>query len=242
MIRIGQIKTLGSNSPNSSLLPFLSQDSYPCANAQITKGFTAPPPTLQNCFNRFPNIKSVADAIGFSFGTMWLGPGTGGAEPPKNTVQPMDVLLENPSDECVEVMNSSDFGKDWLGCLWGSPEASFSCICPDYGPKFEAYMKLRQNVATFWNTRKDTPVKRQEFLDSLQFGPKVEITVPGDFDFKLGSVVYLNASGVSKNPTKEAPSKLNDKYWIVGIKHVVTNSGTHESRLLLTRFATDSAY
>ena len=58
---------------------------------------------------------------------------------------PFDVLLDNPSDECISVATDKNLGKDWLGCLWGSPESSFSCICPEYGTKFPSYLKLRQN-------------------------------------------------------------------------------------------------
>jgi hypothetical protein len=245
MINGGQKKVLGSNNPNAALLPFNSKDGYLCANAQITRGITSAPPTLQNCFDRFPNIKNTANALGVTLGKIWTGPGTsptGGYLYSIGLTHGIDVLLENSSDECIEVATSSTLGKDWLGCLWGSPEAPFSCTCPDYGPKFEAYLKLRQNVASFWYTKKDTPVKRQEFMDAIQFGPKVEITVSGDFKFKVGTVVYINVTGISKNPDQQNVSAVNGKYWIVGIKHVITNSGTHESKLLLTQMAQDSPY
>jgi len=244
MINGGQKKVLGSNNPNSALLPFSSKNGYLCANAQITRGITSTPPTLKNCFDRFPNIKATADALGVTLGGIWTGPGTG----PTNTylynkgiTNGIDLLLQNNSQECIEVIKQN-LGKDWLGCLWGSPESPFSCTCPDIGPKFDAYVKLRQNVATFWNTPTSAPVKRAEFLDALQFGPKVELTTAGDFAFKVGMVVAVNATGVSKNPGKEQSSVVNGKYWISGIKHVITNSGTHESRLLLTQFAVDSQY
>jgi hypothetical protein len=249
MVNGGQIKIIGSNNPSAALIPFSSKDSYSCANAQITKGITSPPSSLTNCFNRFPSIKNIADAIGVSSGNFWIGPGhsglngaCGGYFTTTSGVTLIDAYLENPSNECISVANTPELGRDWLGCLWGSPEASFSCICPEVGPKFDAYLKLRQNVATFWNTLKSTPVARQEFLDALQFGTKVEITTAGDFSYKVGTVVYINVTGVSKNPNKETFSVLNGKYWISGIKHVITNSGTHESRLLLTQFAIDSPY
>jgi len=246
MINGGQKKTLGSNNPNPALLPFASKESYMCANAQITRGVTSTPPTLSNCFDRFPKIKSTAESLGVTLGSIWTGPGTSATSgylyKTLGIANGIDVLLQNNSDECIQVATNTALGKDWLGCLWGSPEAPFSCICPDYGPKFEAYLKLRQNVASFWYTKKDTPVKRQEFMDALQYGPKVEITTSGDFKFKVGSVVYINATGLSKNPQEQSVSVVNGKYWIVGIKHVITNSGTHESRLLLTQMAQDSPY
>jgi hypothetical protein len=245
MLNSGEKKVLGSNNPNPAMLPFASKDSYMCANSQITRGITSAPLTLSSCFNRFPNIQAVANALGVTLGGIWTGPGTSAKQSQLTNLgitNGIDLLLKDNSDECIQVASSGTLGKDWLGCLWGSPEASFSCICPDYGPKYEAYLKLRQNVATFWYTKKDTPVKRQEFLDAIQYGPKVEVTLPGDFAFKVGSVVYVNGTGTSKNPNVAPTSDINNKYWIVGVKHVITNSGTHESRLLLTQLATDSPY
>jgi len=242
MINGGQKKVLGSNNLNEALMPFSSKEEYTCANAQITRGFTSSPPTLQNCFDRFPSIKATAAALGVSSGNIWAGPGTGTGGNVVGQPKLVDVFLSNSSNECIEVAKSTVLGADWLGCLWGTPEASFSCTCPEYGPKYEAYIKLRQNVATFWNTNNDTPVKRQEFIDSVQFGPKVEFTTSGDFKYKVGSVVAINVTGISKNPKNQAFSIVNGKYWIVAIKHVITNSGTHESRLTLTQLATDSPY
>jgi len=239
----GQIKIIGSNNTSEALLPYSSKDFYACANAQITQGLTAPSPTLDDCFARFPGIKAIAGSLGVTTGTLWSGPGTAGSGTYVSSagITLTDVYLTS-SNECLGVVNSPTLGKDWLGCLWASPEASFSCTCPDIGPKFEAYLKLRQNVASFWNTPIDAPVRRAEFLDALQYGPKVEITTSGDFAYKLGMVVYVNVTGVSKNPGKEPKSVVNGKYWISGIKHVITNSGTHESRLMLTQFAIDSPY
>jgi hypothetical protein len=246
----GQKKVIGSNNPNAALLPFSSRDSYLCANAQITKGVTSAPTTLKNCFDRFPFIEQAAKDLGITLGSLWTGYTLGGSYPvppvlPSTTdltglTGPFDLLLDNPSDECIEVSKYDGLGKDWLGCLWGSPEAPFSCICPEFGKKFPSYMKLRQNVATFWNTKKDTPVKRQEFLDAIQYGRKVEITTSGDFSYSLGDVVEINVTGIEKIPDSSQgslTSDLNGKYWVVGVKHVLTNSGNHESRLLLTQMA-----
>ena len=254
MINGGQKRVIGSNNPNPALLPFSSRDSYLCSNAQITKGITSAPPTLQNCFDRFPFIRTVAENLGVTSGSLWTGFSNQSSfkvpsSLPSDTTLaglcgPFDVLLDNPSDECISVATDKNLGKDWLGCLWGSPESSFSCICPEYGTKFPSYLKLRQNVATFWNTKKDTPVKRQEFLDAIQYGRKVEITTAGDFSYSLGDVVEINVTAIQKVPdsqqSQSITASLNGKYWVVGIKHVLTNSGNHESRLTLTQMATNS--
>ena len=236
----------GTDESYGAHLPFNSKDAYQCANYQITRGLTSSPPSLQNCFERFPNIKMMAEHLGFTgSGSYWSGPGTGGYTGSLGgSTYPVDVYLENPSDECMGVYKSTDLGKDWLGCLWGSPDASFSCICPDYGPKFEAYVKLRQNIATFWATPKDYPVKRQEFVDEFQFGRKVQITIAGDFSLKVGMVIYLDPTGLTKNPQLQytTGSVEKGKYWIIGVKHMITNSGSHETGLILTQMAESSQY
>lgn len=147
---------------------------------------------------------------------------------------PKDLYLEKPSTECSEVYGSTALGPGWLGCFWGSPEATYSCICPEIQEKYEAYLKLRLNVATFWNTPKNVPVKREEFLDELKFGRKVEIVVAGDFSYKLGTVVEISVDGAASYAV-EYSSILNGKYWIIGIKHNITNSGTHETALILSK-------
>jgi hypothetical protein len=235
----------GTDNGYNAHLPFNSRDVYPCANYKITKGLTSSPPSLQNCFQRFPNIEKIAKDLGFTGAeNYWTGPGTGGYIPPPGITYPVDVYLENPSDECLGVLNSTDLGTDWLGCLWGTPDAPFSCICPEYGPKFEAYLKLRQNIATFWATPKNYPVKRQEFMDEFQYGRKVQISVAGDFNLRPGMIIYLDPTGLTKNPQYSFPSGSIEKgkYWIFSVKHMITNSGTHETGLIVAQMAESSQY
>jgi hypothetical protein len=89
------------------------------------------------------------------------------------------------------------------------------------------------NDASFWDTPVETPVKRTEFVDSLQYANKIDITVAGDFKLKVGQVVNVSVAGTSLYP--KAGSYLNGAYYIVGIKHVINNSGTHESALSLSQ-------
>lgn len=262
----GQLKIIGSNIIKHAVLPFSSQYEYVCSNTDITRGMTTAPYTISECFSRFPSIKAIANLMGFTGGysipgvtgttfyNLWTGPGTGftgpalplssnpsphaGITAPKGA--PKDAYLHDASSECNEIYGASGatgLGDGWLGCLWGTPEASFSCICPEIQPKFEAYLKLRLNVATFWNTPKATPVKRIEFLDEFKYGPKTEIVIPGDFNIKLGQVVELSVDGASGYPYDSVNSILNSKYWVIGIKHVLTNGGTHETFLILSKNA-----
>jgi hypothetical protein len=140
------------------------------------------------------------------------------------------------NEECDKI--NSTLGGAWLGCLWGTPSAPYSCVCPDVNTRYEAYIKHRLNVASFWNTPVETPVKRAEFVDALQYGRKVNITVAGDFNLKVGQVMFVRLNGISQYPSKEN-SVLNGLYYIMGIKHVFTSSGTHETGLSLSRIAPD---
>lgn len=230
-----------------------SKGAYTCANSSVTRGITAAPSTYQECFEKFPSVKKIAQGLGFITGSCAgscggaCGPtkyefalATQEASTPSQSIEeffrPLDIYFEDPTSECTNIVGS--LGESWLGCLWGTPSTPFSCTCPDIGSNFANYLRLRLNVATFWNTPKNAPVKRAEFLDAIKYGPKATITVPGDFNLKIGQVVELSLNGISGFPYSSTPSILNGYYYIVGIKHVVTNSGTHETALTITQIPT----
>jgi len=250
--------TIGATDTEHALYPVTSKDGYACANSSISRGVCLAPDSLNECFDRFPTIAETAFYLGFLGNTgeySWYDKGgrrggcgsgltfyynvwTGLTQPESslmNSFQPTDMFFGSPNPECTSVAASSDLGTAWLGCLWGTPDAAYSCTCPEIGQFYEAYLKLRLNVATFWNTPKNTPVKRAEFLDSIKYGRKINITVAGDFKLKLGQVVQINVDGISGFPYASYESGLNGLYYITGIKHVITNSGTHESALELTQ-------
>jgi hypothetical protein len=243
-----QIVTFGDTEAKTAFYAPNSKYSYACANSTITRGICGAPDTFAECFNRFPSVKKIAQNLGFIKG-MTNGP-AGPCGPPNYQLDlwkgattpsigieqiftPIDLYLNDPQYECEEVINNLDFS--WLGCLWGTPSIPFSCTCPDIGPNFYAYVKLRLNVATFWNTPKETPIQRAEFLDGLKYGKKMNITVAGDFNLKIGQLVFLNVNAASGYPYYAGQSLLNGYYYIIGVKHVVTNSGTHETALALSQ-------
>lgn len=236
-----QIVTYPSNYTQDALYPLASRQSYICANAFITRGVCSAPATLDECFNNFAGIRGLATELGFLGAcgacgyvySLWTGPT--GSVSSINTGEPFDVYLDESAAECKKVYEGYGLGKDWLGCLWATPDAPFSCTCPDIGEKYAAYIKLRLNVATFWNTPKNTPVKRAEFLDTIKYSSKVDVTVAGDFSLKIGQVVQFRGDGASGYPYSSRQSILNGYYYIVGIKHVITNSGGHETALSLTK-------
>jgi len=255
-----QIITYGTNYSQQTFYPVASKDAYECANAAITRGATGIPSSLQECFDRFPGVLEIAEAIGFytatkgnsgscgstenfasgtgssggsgSNYTLWTGPST---IPSLNTTQPIDLYFDVVNEECNQV--NEKLGLDWMGCLWATPSAPYSCLCPDIKPNYEAYIKLRLNVASFWNTPVETPVKRAEFLDAIKYGRKVDVTIAGDFTLKVGQLANLRINGISGFPYSSTNSVLNARYYVTGIKHVITNSGTHETALSLTQIA-----
>jgi hypothetical protein len=246
-----QIYTYGTNQGQEAFYPVISRDTYECANSSITRGVTSTPGTITECFEKFPTVRDIAEAIGFYKGaveesegvsgssggfSLWEGPT--GCPPAINrftSTLPVDIYFDTSNEECDKI--NTTLGMDWLGCLWGTPSAPYSCVCPDVNPNYEAYIKLRLNVASFWNTPVETPVKRAEFIDALKYGPKIDVTIAGDFNLRVGSIVNLRINGISSRPYSDVTPSSNGSYYITGIKHVITNSGTHESALALTQLA-----
>jgi hypothetical protein len=250
-----QIYTYGTNQGQEAFYPVISRDSYECANSSITRGVTSTPGTIEECFEKFPTVQDIAEAIGFYKGavagtsgssgssggvSLWEGPV--GCPPVLNRLTssiPVDIYFDSPNEECGKINSiNSGLGPAWLGCLWGTPSAPYSCVCPDVNPRYEAYIKHRLNVASFWNTPVETPVKRAEFVDALQYGRKINVTVAGDFNLKVAQVMRVRLNGMGGYPSKE-DSVLNGLYYVMGIKHVFTSSGTHETALSLSSIAPD---
>lgn len=223
-----QIKTIGATKVNYAKNTISSQDSYECANALITRGVTSAPETLSDCFTRFPEVSVIASNLGVS-STMWSGPGS---PPPVGSVPLIfDTLLGITSEECEKIRTSLD--DSWLGCLWGSPMASFSCTCPAVGQNFVNYLKLRLSDATFWYTPVEIPVMRNQFSELVDSGEKISIDVAGDFRIKPGNVVELKVNSMASYSVDVPTSILSKKYYVLSVKHTITNSGVHETKLIL---------
>lgn len=232
-----QIITYGTNDPHYALYPVNGRPFYECANSFITRGMTAAPNSIQECLTNYPEIKQIADAVGFTTGDLWQGntscpPAMPVIGDDTSVTGSFNLLLDKASAECQEIQ--SNFGWEWMGCIWGTPTAPYSCICPQVNAKYEAYIKLRLNDASFWATPVETPVKRAEFLDAFKYATKISVTIAGDFKLKNGQVVEVRLDALNKFGYSQTPSYLNAHYYITGIKHVITNSGTHETSLALS--------
>jgi len=227
MTEVNQIKTYPYTKAKNALIPFTSRE-YECANAFITRGATTAPNSFKECMDRFPKIKQIAEGIGIT-GAPWSGPSK--LDDPNLTKVFKDLLTGITSGECEQI--KSQLGDDWAGCLWGSPSAPFSCSCPDVGDKFEAYLKHRLNVATFWKTPKGAPVERRQFLDLMKYLTKIEITVAGDFSVVPGGFVELFVDNHVRTPVESEPSLMSGTFMVFAVKHVVNSGGTHEMVLTL---------
>jgi len=236
-----QIITYGSSESNLANNTLSSKSSYMCANADITRGATNAPITLEECYERFPNIKEIGNILGVCAANPWRGP-KGISGPSLGDYY--DLLSGITSEECAEIANSNGlFGPDWLGCLWGSPMTPFSCKCPDVGLFFPEYLRLRLNVATFWNTPVETPPKRQEFLDAIQYGPTVIFTIAGDFNLKMGDIVELKVDDMASYNSPYIPSILSKKYYVIGLKNTIISNGVHETEVKAVEIITgDTSY
>lgn len=225
-----QIKTLGANIYQQADGVLNSRDSYECANADITRGFTSAPESVEECLSKFSQIQQIWNEFGLTF-TTFYGPTLSG--PTGGTGVIKDLYTGITSEECKQI--SQNLGPDWLGCLWGSPMAPFSCSCPYIGEKFEAYLKLRLNVASFWKTPIKVPVERKAFLDELKYNTKVELTVAGDFNVTPGAIIEILVDHPTRyaNDTTEK-SLFSGLYMVLSVKHVFTNGGTHEMALTAT--------
>ena len=215
----------------SALTPVNSRHSYECANSEITRGLTQSPASLQDCFTSFPAIQTIATQLGVDSANIWRGPT--GDPAPRGTLVIRDLLTGVTGGECDEIKSS--LGQDWLGCLWGTPEAPFSCVCPEVGANFEAYLKHRLNVATFWKTPVKVPVDRREFLDGLKYLSKVDITVAGDLNLRPGYIIELLVDHPTRSPIDTGGSIFSGLYLIISVKHVLNSGGTHETALTVTQ-------
>jgi len=228
---------------------------YICANNDIVNGAIAPV-NLTECFERFPNIKLIADQIGVSSG--YVFPAGGSVIGNTSGTCPCTVsgscgacgssagLLLGFSSATKEVQKVIEYlGKDWLSCFWADPYAIFSSGCPDVGPMYDTYLKYRLGSATFWNTPVDAPVKRQQFVESVK--DLVEITVAGDLSQRPGDIVYIkvdNATGlVTDNPDDLPSSNIKSGYYyILRVRNVIKNDGGHTMVLSLGNFLQSRFY
>jgi hypothetical protein len=220
-----QIKVYPYTVGKGAIYPLSSRSEYECANSEITRGLTGSPANLEACFSSFPQIQSIAYSLGItSSNSLWRGPSGAGA--PSGTLVIRDLLAGLTGPECDEIQSS--LGPSWLGCLWGSPQATFSCTCPQVGDNFEAYLKHRLNVATFWKTPITAPVDRRKFLDAFKYQSKVDLTLAGDFKLRPGDVLEIQVDRATRTPYNSNSSIFSGLYFVLSVKHVVNAGGTHE--------------
>jgi hypothetical protein len=231
MSNTNQIKIYPYTIAKHAITPVTSRDSYECANSEITRGLTSSPDSLQGCFDSFPAIKKIAEGLDVLPSNLWTG--STGSVPPKGILVIRDLLTGLTGGECDGVQSS--LGSSWLGCLWGTPEAPFSCVCPEVGDNYAAYLKHRLNVATFWKTPVKVPVDRREFLDGLKYQTKIDLTVAGDYNIRPGFIIELLVDHPTRTPINTGKSIFSGLYMIISVKHILNSGGTHETALTVTQ-------
>jgi hypothetical protein len=226
-----------------------NRDSYTCANPKITSGQVEAPSSLEECYELFPEIKIIADALEASFGLsgasggvcicglsgasgLGIAGGSGG----------FTLIFSEPDPECVNIYGI--LGKEWAGCFWPDPMATFSCNCPLYGDMFENFLKYRLGSATFWDTPIDVPIQRQDFIESIK--ELIEITIGGDLSQRPGDIVYVKMDDPTGLATlsDDSPARQvkTGYYYIMRAKNVIKNDGGHTTILSLSTMTNSRFY
>lgn len=223
-----QIKTVSATDVQTLIFPPGSRGSYECANPYITRGLTLAGSCYGACITN-PLYGSKVRAIVNKLGTGW----SGWVGPP-SIVEAAPSSIESTfigdlSPECTNI--ETKLSADWKGCFWAAPDAAFSCECPEVGSKYLEYLKLRLNVATFWNTPVETPIKRKRFLDAITYGPKITIVVAPDLDVRPGVVINVSANSISGYSTSTGTSTISKNYYVISVKSTLTNSGVGETAI-----------
>lgn len=229
---------------------------YTCANSMITNGLQPTPVSLEDCYFLYPDILKIARELGVGttyslpagFGVTGNTSGvlscgiSGSSGFPTGPSGGLSLIFSSPARESAKV--EEYLGRDWLGCFWPDPLASFSSDCPRYGSMFETYLKYRLGCATFWATPPEIPVDRQQFIESVK--DLVEITVVGDFSQRPGDIVYIkidNATGlVTQNESLSPESIKSGYYYIMRAKNVIKNDGGHTTILSLSKITRQAFY
>jgi len=219
-----QIKTLSATKIQTTQFPGGSRRVYECANPYITRGVTSQPNTYTECVENSIYGSRIADIVtnlgGFP---SWAGPTAISGIP--STIN--STTIGEVSPQCDSI--GSLLGNDWKGCYWSASDSIFSCDCPEIGENYLNYLKLRLNVATFWNTPRETPLLRRQFLDYIEYSPQITITVAGDFSLKPGQLFRVYADSISGYDTNILKSIISTVYYVVSVKHTILNSGVHET-------------
>lgn len=233
-----------------------NRSEYICANSEIVSNNVPAPFSLTECFERFPNVKRIAQLIGvtaqftYPVGAGGLSGSTTGVclcplaeeeEQNDNDTPPRGFTgiilgLTAQSKEFEKVIDL--LGEEWLGCFWADPYAIFSSNCPDIGPMYEVYLQYRLGSGTFWYTPINAPLKRQQFVESIR--DMVDITVGGNLSQRPGDIVYIkvdDATGLVSNNSDRLPGQSikTGYYYILRAKNVIKNDGAHTTTLSLSK-------
>ena len=114
-----QLTTLGSTEVQLTKAVGSAKNGYLCANADITRGITHQASSIKECYERFPNIKEIGESLGITCDYAIFPDEVGTITDEERKLLDLYTGLDNTEAKNVKEI----LGEDWLGCLWGSPEA-----------------------------------------------------------------------------------------------------------------------
>ena len=124
--------------------------------------------------------------------------------------------LEAEINECNLIREN--LGEEYLGCLFSNPTAPNSCNCPEQGSEYLNYLEHSRTYATFWDTPKETPLRRNAQMVQLGY-QKAEGVLMGDFSLKPGELIFVD---IDPGEGSNYPLKRQAGSWIVtGITHMI---------------------
>ena len=204
---------------------------YECANPDGPVTAPRRPTTEEELETWDPYINCPAqylrpDAFIDESGELIIGAGgTADREPSCDEIKDLEAEI----NECD--MIRTELGEDYLGCLFSNPKAPNSCNCPEQGTKYKDYLEHSRTYATFWDTPKETPLRREAQM--IQFGYQTAVgLVAGDFTLKPGETIYID---VDAGDNSKYPVKRSGGTWMVTkLEHIIT-SGNHYMKVTCKR-------
>lgn len=163
----------------------------------------------------------------------------------------LDGVIKRPTPQPPFYGAFGGFTADACGCLEVS-ESTISESLPDYiekcqypttGEKFPEYLQyIASEDVRYWNTPNETPLYRKAQMQLLMSN-EIAITVPGDFNVKVGSIIktVFPVALNSENPEGDSgtENQMNGKWLVVKIKHIFQAPALHKMKLTCIR---DSKY
>ena len=213
-------------------------DRYPCANPEgpVDNSECPEDNPLCNCpcqeLNPYvpsSNIDIPWYVDPLTAGLMNLAQGIFGDD---GVTEPTDEEIQEALEGCKECDRiESELGSSYLGCLWNNASHPSSCDCPCVGENFKDYVEYTRTYATYWDTKKETPLWRnaEMFLMNSQ---QAVVVLNGDLSLRPGALINIE----NKMPGAEEPNtrRFSGRWLVTGINHIISGMN-HKMTVSLSR-------